>query len=81
MISLTVVSVVHPWLMSLREDILRAKRVALGYPVTMPTEWMINSSPGSTMIEDKEKRMQQLRGHPRSHNVPASILDRLRRNR
>ena len=72
---------VHPWLMSLRGDILKAKAVALGYPSSMPTEFMVKNGPEHMMIEEKEYWIQGRRGGPRSSTVPASILHRLRRNR
>jgi len=75
------VSAVHPWLMSFRGDILKAKTVALGYPPSLPTEFMVKNGPGRLMIEDKEYWIRERRGGPWPNTIPASILNRLRRNR
>jgi hypothetical protein len=78
---LIIVLAVHPWLMSLRGDILKAKTIILGYPSSMPTEFMVKSGPEFMMIEEKEHWIQGMRGGPRPSTIPASILNRLRRNR
>jgi len=76
-----IVSAVHPWLMSLRGDILKAKTIALGYPPSLPTEFMVKNGPERMMIEDKEHWIREMRGGPWPSTLPASILSRLRRNR
>jgi hypothetical protein len=77
-----IVSAVHPWLMSLREDILKAKTIALGYPLSLPTEFMVMTNrPDRLMIEDKEGWIQRMGGGSKPNTVPASILNRLRRDR
>jgi hypothetical protein len=77
---LMIVTAVHPWLMSLREDVLQAKKVALWYPSSLPTEFLVKNGP-KMMIEDKEHCIRRMRGDPPDHPVPASILNGLRRNR
>lgn len=55
------VSAVHPWLMSMREDILKAMGVQ-DQPVPLVTELMVNSNgPEQLMIEDKENWIEQRR--------------------
>lgn len=69
-----IVIAVHPWLVSLRDDILQAKRVGLWYPLSLPTEFMVKIRPGSLMIEDKKSWIQRMHSKP----VPASLLKKLR---
>jgi hypothetical protein len=75
-----IVLAVHPWLMSLREDILQAKKVALWYPSSLPIKFLVKNGP-NMMIEDKEYWIRRIHGDPPDHPVPAYILNRLRRNR
>ncbi|KFY36773.1 hypothetical protein V494_04982 [Pseudogymnoascus sp. VKM F-4513 (FW-928)] len=81
---LMIVSAVHPWLMSLREDILKAKTVARPqpYPALALNEWMVKGGPEHKM----EEKDSWIRGHggglPRT--MPAStaaIIDRIRASR
>jgi hypothetical protein len=46
---------VHPWLMSLRHDILKAKTVArpLPYFASVPAEWMVGEGPEHRIEEKK----------------------------
>jgi hypothetical protein len=74
------VSAVHPWLMSLREDILKAKTTALGYPRSMPTEFLVENGP-DMMIEDKQHWIRRVRGDPPPIPIPAYILNKMRGNR
>ncbi|KFY31394.1 hypothetical protein V493_01145 [Pseudogymnoascus sp. VKM F-4281 (FW-2241)] len=59
------VSAVHPWLMSLREDILTAKRVGLYYPPSLPTELMVTTLPSMLMIADKKSWILRMRAAQR----------------
>lgn len=84
MFSLMMMSAVHPWLMSFREDILKAKTVArpLPYSALVPTVWMVSKGP-EHKIEEKEKWIRENGGGP-PHTMPASgiaILDRIRASR
>ena len=74
------VSAVRPWLMSLRGDILKAKTIALGYPRSLPTEFMVRDGLGQMVIEDKENWIRKMRGDPPS-TLPAPTLNGLYRNR
>ncbi|KAE9375504.1 hypothetical protein N431DRAFT_403125 [Stipitochalara longipes BDJ] len=78
------VSAVHPWLMSLREDILQARKVVYGYLSLMSTEFMATGSgPDCIRIEEKDYWIEGMRlGGRRPRNAhEASIINRLRRNR
>ncbi|KUJ18862.1 uncharacterized protein LY89DRAFT_717382 [Mollisia scopiformis] len=78
------VSTVHPWLMSLREDILQAKKVVNYYPQPMPTDFMvIGMVPDNIRIEDKQYWIEGFRpgGRLPRNAHEASIIDRLRRPR
>ncbi|KAI9643834.1 hypothetical protein NHQ30_007185 [Ciborinia camelliae] len=75
------VSAVHPWLMSLRKDILKAKAVARPQPysASAPTEWMVNKGP-EHKIEEKEGWIRD-HGGGLARTMPAStdaILNRIR---
>lgn len=76
-----IVSAVHPWLMSLREDILKAMSLFLGYPQSLPTEFMVTGGPDILWIDDKEDWIRRIVGGPPRHPIPVSILNRLRRAR
>ncbi|OBT65800.1 hypothetical protein VE03_03314 [Pseudogymnoascus sp. 23342-1-I1] len=77
------VSAVHPWLMSLREDILKAMTNFLGYPPSLPTEFMVSKGPDMLWIEDKERWLQWNGGSPKPPRfpIPPSFLNKLRRDR
>lgn len=82
--SLTMTSAVHPWLMSLRGDILKAKTVARPqpYPASAPTKWMVDRG-SEHKIEVQESWVREHGGGP-PRVVPAStaaILERLRASR
>lgn len=58
-----IMSAVHPWLMSLRGDILEAKSQQLRQP--LPTEFIVNSNaPDALMITDKEQWIRRKRIMP-----------------
>jgi len=78
---LMIVSAVHPWLMSLRENILKAKTIALGYPRSLPAEFLVQNGPEMMRIEDKEYWIRRMRGDPPTHPMPAWFFNRIRRNR
>lgn len=69
-IVLIIVSAVHLWLISLREDILTAMRVGLYYPPSLPTELMVTSLPGTLIITDKKSRIQRVHGSSWIRPVP-----------
>ncbi|OBT82859.1 hypothetical protein VE02_08560 [Pseudogymnoascus sp. 03VT05] len=78
------VSAVHPWLMNLREDILKAKTVARPQPYNAlaPTEWMVKNGP-ELEIEEKEGWIWEHGGGP-PHTMPtstAAIFNRIRASR
>jgi hypothetical protein len=77
-----IVSAVHPWLMSLRGDILKAKTVMLGYSPSLPTEFMVIIGP-NMMIKEKEDWIRRLRGDPPPNLLPSDlrILERIRASR
>ena len=79
-----IMSAVHPWLMSLREDILKAKTVARPQPYSALalTEWVVNKGP-EHKIEEKESLIREHGGGP-PRTIPAStaaILNRIRASR
>jgi hypothetical protein len=81
---LMTMSAVHPWLMSLRDDILEAKTVARPqpYPVSDVFEWMVNQGPEHT-IEEKKGWIREHGGGPRLP-MPAStaaMIERIRASR
>lgn len=70
--------------MSLREDILQAKKVANWYPALMPTEFVVISSvPDSLFLKDKQYWIEGCRpgGRLPRNAHEAAIIDRLRRLR
>ncbi|KAH6658186.1 hypothetical protein BKA67DRAFT_689361 [Truncatella angustata] len=78
------VSAVHPWLVSLRDDVLRAKTVARfqAYSVSARTEWMVDKGPDHK-IEEKQSWIEKHRSGP-PRMIPgstAAILNRIRANR
>ncbi|KAK3934510.1 hypothetical protein QBC46DRAFT_368162 [Diplogelasinospora grovesii] len=78
------VSAVHPWLMSLRGDILEAKTVARPQPYSAlaSTEWMVDKGP-EHKIEEKESWIREHGGGPpRTMTAStAAILNRIRASR
>jgi hypothetical protein len=79
-----IISAVHPWLMSLREDILKAKTVTRFQPnpASASMKWMVNGGP-EHRIEEKESWIREHGGGP-PRPVPAStaaILARIRASR
>lgn len=79
-----ILSAVHPWLMSLRGDILKAKTVARpqSYSALAPIEWMVDKGP-EHQITDKESWIREHGGGP-PRPMPAStaaILSRIRASR
>jgi len=62
----------HPWLMSLRPDILLAKTVArpYAYPGLGEFEWMVDQGPEHQLEEKKE----WVRAHGPPPPVPASFI-------
>lgn len=69
-----IVSAVHPWLMSLREDTLTAKRVGLYYPPSSPTELMVTTLPTMLMIADKRSWILRMRGSSTVRTVPVGYV-------
>ena len=57
----------HPWLMSLRDDIVKAKAVAPfeAYPASVPIEWMVSRGP--------EHRIQEKKSWVEDHGPPRPI--------
>ncbi|KAE9372959.1 hypothetical protein N431DRAFT_467181 [Stipitochalara longipes BDJ] len=77
------VSAVHPWLMSLREDILQARKVGAWYPRSMPTEFIVMSTvPDDIRLDEKQHWIEGIRpeGRPVSAHA-AAIIARLGLNR
>ncbi|OBT76532.1 hypothetical protein VF21_05430 [Pseudogymnoascus sp. 05NY08] len=64
------ISAVHPWLMSMREDIMTAMRVVLYYPPSLPTELMVTSVLAGVMITEKKRWIQRMRGSSYVRTVP-----------
>ncbi|KAH6721169.1 hypothetical protein BKA61DRAFT_627674 [Leptodontidium sp. MPI-SDFR-AT-0119] len=76
------VSAVHPWLLSLREDILMAKRVTLGYLSVFATEFIVEVNVGGTIrIMDRENWIKARSGAPQNKYLPATMLERIRKAR
>ncbi|KAH9222173.1 hypothetical protein DL95DRAFT_421032 [Leptodontidium sp. 2 PMI_412] len=76
------VSAVHPWLLSLRKDILMAKRVTLGYPSVFATEFMVEVNVGGTIrIIDRENWIKARSGAPQNKYLPEAMLERIRKAR
>lgn len=74
----------HPWLMSLRPDILLAKTVARPqpYPASVAMAWMVDNGP-EHKLEEKQSWIQGHGGGP-PRPIPAStaaILERIRASR
>lgn len=82
---LTRTSAVHPWLKSLRSEIMKAKEVQrpLAYSTELPYEWMVDVVEGpSNKIEEKKKWVQDHGGGPRrEHPLPAVLLEHLAQKR
>ena len=81
---LIVVLAVHPWLMSLREDILQGRKVVNGYPQSMPTEFMVKSTvPDDIRLDEKQHWIEGFRpgGRLPRNAHEAAIIDRLRLRR
>lgn len=79
-----IISAVHPWLMSLREDILKAKTVARPQPYSALAlnEWMVKGGPEHKM-EEKDSWIREHGGGP-PRTMPSStaaIIDRIRASR
>ncbi|OBT71815.1 hypothetical protein VF21_09378 [Pseudogymnoascus sp. 05NY08] len=78
------ISAVHPWLMSLCGDILKAKTVARPQPYNAlaSTEWMVENGP-ELKIEEKGSWIWELGGGPPCTMPPstAAILSRIRASR
>ncbi|KAH7348969.1 hypothetical protein BKA65DRAFT_455485 [Rhexocercosporidium sp. MPI-PUGE-AT-0058] len=77
------VSAVHPWLMSLREDILFAKIPMASRPPPLPTELMVARGPHHD-IKDREGWIQRTEGARMHGPITAStarLLDRIRQHR
>jgi hypothetical protein len=79
-----IMSAVHPWIMSFREDILKAKTVARPQPYSAlaPTEWMVNQGPEHKI--DLMKSWIREHGGGTPPTIPAStaaILNRIRASR
>tara|TARA_R110002060_G_scaffold53778_1_gene64428 strand:+ start:1272 stop:1532 length:261 start_codon:yes stop_codon:yes gene_type:complete len=73
---------VHPWLLSLREDIMIAKRVTLGYPSEFATELMVEVNAGGTIrIMDRVNLIKARSGAPQNKYLPAAMLERIRKAR
>ncbi len=73
---------VHPWLISLRDDILKAKTALLYDPASLPTDWMVGQGPNH-MIREKKAWIQRHGGGPPRVLSPSSaaILERIRASR
>jgi hypothetical protein len=67
---LIIISAVHPWLISEREDILTAMRVVLFYPTSLPTELMVRYLPDHLMFTEKSRWIQRMRGSSYVRTVP-----------
>jgi hypothetical protein len=81
---LMIMLVVHPWLMSLRHDILKAKTVARPQPYSalVPTKWVVSGGP-QHKIEEREGWIRE-HDNPQSRSIPgstAAILARIRASR
>ncbi|OIW23548.1 hypothetical protein CONLIGDRAFT_719174 [Coniochaeta ligniaria NRRL 30616] len=75
------VSAVHPWLMSLRQDILKAKTVARPQPYPASGfEWMVDEGP-KHKIEEKKNWIYEHGGRPLSALTIASAARHLERIR
>lgn len=73
---------VHPWLLSLRGDILMAKRVARGYPSDFATEFMIQvDADGTIQVMDRENWIKARNGAPQNKYIPEAMLERMRKVR
>ncbi|KAH9216994.1 hypothetical protein DL95DRAFT_407211 [Leptodontidium sp. 2 PMI_412] len=76
------VSAVHSWLLSLREDILMAKRVARGYPSVFATEFMVQvDADGTIQVMDRENWIKARSGAPQNKYIPEAMLERMRKAR
>ncbi|KAK3933468.1 hypothetical protein QBC46DRAFT_402156 [Diplogelasinospora grovesii] len=78
------VSAVHPWLMSLREDILKAKMLSIyePYSVVASTEWMVDEGPEHMIMEKKRWIQEHGGGPPQVLSASAlAIIDRIRASR
>ncbi|KAI1850159.1 hypothetical protein JX266_004538 [Neoarthrinium moseri] len=78
------VSVVHPWLMSLRDDILKAKQVAQFqmYPVPAAKEWMVEQGPYHDILEKESWVQRYGDGPPRQLSASSqAFLEKIRRSR
>jgi hypothetical protein len=78
---LMMILAVHLWLMSLREDILKAKTTSRGQPYSTlaSTEWMVSMGP-EHMIDEKARWIRRHGGgSPRP--IPAAILNIMRARR
>ncbi|KFY06764.1 hypothetical protein V492_07764 [Pseudogymnoascus sp. VKM F-4246] len=72
------VSAVHPWLMSMREDILKATMLFLGNPRSPPTDFMVKHTPQTTFLEEKEDWVRRVGRGPPKYPIPPSFLEKLR---
>lgn len=76
---------VHPWLKSLRSEIMKAKEVArpLAYNTKLPYEWMVDVFEGPfNKIEEKKDWVQSHGGGPRrEHPLPVVLLEHLAQKR
>jgi hypothetical protein len=74
---------VHPWLTSLREDILLAKIPMASRPPPLPTELMVARGPHHS-IEDREGWIQRTEGARMHGPITAStarLIDRILQDR
>ena len=80
---LIVLPVVHPWLLSLRNDIVKAKAVApfYAYPVSVPTEWIVVTTGPEHKIQEKKSWVE---GHSPPCPMDAAtlaVVNRIRASR
>lgn len=62
-----IVLAVHPWFMSIREDIITAMRVGLYYPPLLPTELIVTCLPVGLMIAERKRWIQRMHGCTDTH--------------
>ncbi|KFY40094.1 hypothetical protein V494_03650 [Pseudogymnoascus sp. VKM F-4513 (FW-928)] len=72
------VSAVHPWLMSMREDILKATMLFLGNPRSPPTDFMVKHTPQTISLEEKEDWVRRVGRGPPKYPMSPSFLEKLR---
>ncbi|KAK3400412.1 hypothetical protein B0T20DRAFT_347566 [Sordaria brevicollis] len=82
---LTTATAVHPWLKSLRSEIMMAKEVQrpVAYNTKLPYEWMVDVFEGPfNKIEEKKDWVQSHGGGPRrEHPLPAVLVRHLAQKR